>query len=221
MARGYDMSARAAGAEATRTQILATARGLLLDGGYAGMTIASLAKAAGVSPQTVYNSIGGKPAVVKAVYDEMLAADDVHVAMSDRPEFRAVLSARSRKAFAAAYAAWVRVLHERVGPLLGVLTAHGVDTTLVDFLATIERERYTGCTHALTGLRTGAGLPASIASEADFTRLVDAVWTLIAPDGYDRLVRRCGWSGEQYQDWLAGQLGVLLNGPRGSALRPG
>ena len=37
------------------------------------MTIASLAKAAGVSPQTVYNSIGGKAAVVKAVYDVLLA----------------------------------------------------------------------------------------------------------------------------------------------------
>lgn len=204
------MAGRAERARATRSQIVATATNLLLDGGYAAMTIATLAEAAGVSPQTVYNSVGGKPAVVKAAYDAMMAGDDEQIAMSDRPEFQAMFTAADRAEFTRSYAAWVRLLHGRAGPLLGALTAHGVDAALTDFLATIERERYTGCTHAMVGLRNRIGLPARLVTEADFTRLIDAVWTVIAPDAYDRLVRRRGWAPTDYQAWLTDQLAVLL-----------
>ncbi|HEY0948726.1 TetR/AcrR family transcriptional regulator [Nocardioides sp.] len=211
MARAYDNSARVERAGRTRAAIVATARELLLQGGYPAMTVASLAAAAGVSPQTVYNSVGGKPAVVKAVYDQLIAGDDVEVALSDRPEFQALFEAVDRPAFARAYAGWVRVHSERVGPLLGALLAHGTDAALVDFVATIEQERYAGTTHAITGLRDRIGLPARHAGEPGLRRLVDAVWTLNSPDAYDRLVRRRGWSPAAYEDWLAEQLRALLD----------
>lgn len=210
MARAYDNSARIHGAQRTRASILETARDLLLRGGYSGMTVASLAAAARVSPQTVYNSVGNKAAVVKAVYDQMMAADDAEVAMSDRPEFHAMFDAGDRPGFAHAYAGWVRVLAGRVGPLLGALLAHGTDVTLLDFTATIEQERYVGTTHAITGLRDRIGLPELYADEHGQRRLIDAVWTLNSPDCYDRLVRRRGWSPAEYETWLAGQLIALL-----------
>lgn len=210
MARTYDNSARAQAAQRTRAGIVATAQGLLLDGGYAAMTVASLAAAAGVSPQTVYNSVGGKAAVVKAVYDQMMAGDDAEDAMSTRPEFRALFEVADRPAFAHAYAGWVRLLSGRVGPLLGALLAYGTDATVADLVATIEQERYVGTTHALTGLRDRIGLPEQHAGEQGLARLVDAVWTLNSPDCYDRLVRRRGWSPAEYETWLAGQLVALL-----------
>lgn len=211
VARTYDNSVRIERAERTRMSIVETAQDLLLHGGYPGMTVASLAAAAGVSPQTVYNSVGGKPAVVKAVYDRMMAGDDAEVAMSDRPEFRALFEAADRPAFAHAYAAWVRLRSSRVGPLLGALLAHGTDATLVDFAATIEQERYVGTTHAITGLRDRIGLSEQHSDDQGLHRLIDAVWTLNAPDGYDRLVRRRGWSPAEYEAWLAGQLIALLD----------
>lgn len=210
MARAYDNSAREERARETRAQIVATAQRLLLDGGYAAMTVASLAKDAGVSPQTVYNSVGGKPAVVKAVYDRMMAGDDEEVAMSDRPEFRAIFDAEDRAAFARAYATWVRLLSDRVGPLLGTLLAHGADATLTDLVATTEDERYTGTVRAVTGLKERIGLPRPYRGAAGLIRLADAVWTLNAPDVYDRLVRRRGWTTGEYELWLSGQLEALL-----------
>ena len=57
--------------------------------GYHATTIGSLAKAAEVSPQTIYNSIGGRADLVKSVYDILLAGDDEPVPMSSRPEFLA------------------------------------------------------------------------------------------------------------------------------------
>lgn len=210
MARAYDISTRIQGAQRTRASIVETARDMLLQGGYSGMTVASLAAAAGVSPQTVYNSVGNKAAVVKAVYDQMMAGDDAEVAMSDRAEFRAMFDAADRAAFAHAYASWVRVLASRAGPLLGALLAHGTDATLLAFTATIEQERYVGTTHAITGMRDGVGLPEQYTDEHGLHRLVDAVWTLNSPDCYDRLVRRRGWSPAEYETWLAGQLIALL-----------
>jgi AcrR family transcriptional regulator len=210
MARAYDSSARIQGAQQTRATIVETARDLLLYGGYPAMTVASLAAAAGVSPQTVYNSVGNKAAVVKAVYDQVMAGDDSEVAMSDRPEFKALFDAADRPAFARAYAAWVRVRWSQAGPLLGALLAHGTDATLVEFTATIEQERYLGTTHAITGLRDRIGLPDRYAGKRGLNRLIDAVWTLNAPDNYDRLVRRRGWSPEEYETWLTEQVSALL-----------
>lgn len=210
MARAYESSARIEGAQRTRASIVATARDLLVRGGYSGMTVASLAAAAGVSPQTVYNSVGSKPAVVKAVYDHMMAGDDAAVAMSDRPEFLAVLEAGDRPAFARAYAHWVQVRSRRVAPLLGALLGHGTDATLVEFVTTIEEERYAGTTHAITGLRDRIGLPERHRGQRGLRRLIDAVWALNSPDGYDRLVRRRGWKPREYEAWLAEQLIALL-----------
>ncbi|KQY57760.1 TetR family transcriptional regulator [Nocardioides sp. Root151] len=183
---------------------------MLLHDGYASMTVTSLAAAAGVSPQTVYNSVGNKAAVVKAVYDQMMAGDDAEVPMSDRPEFRAMFDSVDRPAFARAYAAWIRVLSGRAGPLLGALLAHGTDATLLEFMATIEQERYVGTTHAITGMRDRIGLPEQSPDEHGLHRLIDAVWTLNSPDCYDRLVRRRGWSPAEYEAWLAGQLIALF-----------
>lgn len=210
MARAYDSAARIRGAQQTRASIVETARELLLHDGYAGMTVASLAGAAGVSPQTVYNSIGNKAAVVKAVYDQVMAGDDDARAMSERPGFQAIFDAADRTAFAHAYAGWIRALASRAGPLLGALLAHGTDAALLDFTATIERERYVGTTHAITGLRDRIGLPERCAEPHDLDRLIDAVWTLSSPDCYDRLVRRRGWSPAEYEAWLAGQLIALI-----------
>jgi hypothetical protein len=148
--------------------------------------------------------------VVKAVYDVMMAGDDEAVPMPDRPEFKALFAAPDRRRFARAYAGWIRLRHSMVGDLLGALTAHGVDASLADFLATTERERRVGNAFAINGLKERLGLPPRVRTKAQVEYLVDGIWALSAPDAYDRLVRRAGWSPKQYESWLAGQFAVLL-----------
>jgi AcrR family transcriptional regulator len=75
-ARKYISQQRDSAARETRRRILAVAEKQLIEGGYHAMTVASLAYGAEVSPQTIYNSVGGKAAVVKALYDDRLAGDD-------------------------------------------------------------------------------------------------------------------------------------------------
>jgi AcrR family transcriptional regulator len=206
--RVYNSERRAEQARRTRARIIDTARELLLADGYFAMTVPLLAQHAGVSPQTVYNSVGGKADVVKAVYDVLLAGDDDPVAMSERPEFRHVVEAPDVTAYARAYAAWCRGIWDRVGPLLGVLLAHGPggDSVLEEFLSTIDQERRTGNSHSLKGLSDRGDLPTG----RPIDELVDPVWTLTAPEVYDRLVRRSGWSSARYEAWLAAQLAAAL-----------
>ena len=199
--RAYDNSSRADAALATRRRIIEAAGEMLLRDGYHAMSVSALAANAGVSAQTVYNAVGGKAAVVKAVYDVLLVGDDAPVAMQDRPEFRAMSTAPDREGFVRAYAALCATIYERVGPLLGVLLAQGAggDTGLQEFVATIDRERRVGNTNALNALDAAHGIPPPL----DRERFIDMVWTVTAPEIYDRFVRRCGWTHAMYAAWLA------------------
>lgn len=208
MTRPYRSTVRQAATRETRERIVAVATGLLVEGGYAAMTVASLARGAGVSPQTVYNAVGGKAEVVKAAYDLLLAGDTSPLPMSDRPGFRAVTQASDATAYAAAYAAWTRGIYDRVGTLLSALLAHGAagDPILEEFLRTIDRERRTGNEHSIpTALSRDLGL--------HLPRVVDVVWLLTAPEIHQRLTQRTGWTPDAYERWLARQLERALTDP--------
>ena len=162
--------------------------------------MAGLAREAGVSVQTVYNTVGSKPAVLKAVYDLALAGDDEPMPMAQRPSFQAVLDAADATSALNCYAAFSRGMYDRAGGLLRVLLAQAAaDPELVQFAATIDSERRTGNTIVVRHLATTFGLPESL-TEA---RAIDIVWTLTAPEVADRLIGRCQWSSDDYETWLA------------------
>jgi AcrR family transcriptional regulator len=66
--RAYSMELRAAAAEATRERILEAAAEAFLEHWYDDVTIAAVAKRAGVSGQTVINHFGGKEQLATAAY---------------------------------------------------------------------------------------------------------------------------------------------------------
>lgn len=201
MARAYRSARREQSMRETRHRIVTVATGLLVEDGYGGMTIAGLAGAAGVSPQTVYNAVGGKAAVVKAAYDLLLAGDESPTPMSERPQFQAVKQAQDPTSYGLAYAAWTRAIYDRVGEFLAVLLAHGSagDPVLEEFVATIDRERRVGNEHSI---------PATISENLGrrLARAVDVVWLLTAPEIHERLVSRAGWTPAQYERWLSREL---------------
>jgi AcrR family transcriptional regulator len=66
--RGYHSPLRAEQADQTRRRVLAAARELFLARGYTATTVADVAEAAGVSPDTIYVSLGGKRGLLEGVY---------------------------------------------------------------------------------------------------------------------------------------------------------
>jgi AcrR family transcriptional regulator len=67
--RAYNSPLRADQAQQTRRRILEAARELFVDRGYAGTTVAAVAAEAGVSPETIYLTLGGKRGLLEGVMD--------------------------------------------------------------------------------------------------------------------------------------------------------
>jgi AcrR family transcriptional regulator len=195
-----------------RRRILAVAGQLFVRRGYLGTTLAAVATAADVSVQTVYNVVGGKPALLKAVYDVTLAGDDEPVPMAERPAFRAMLDATDGRDLLAQYAHLGRLLSERTLPLVTTVLAQAAtgDADLAAFADTIEDERAIGtrATARLVadrfGLREGLGV-----DEA-----ADVLWAVTAPDLTDRLVNRRGWSWDSAERLIADLMASALLGDR-------
>jgi AcrR family transcriptional regulator len=206
VARPYSSKVRAEQSRATRQRVLAAARALFLRRGYGGATIDAIAGRARVSVQTVYNAVGGKAVLLKAVYDTMLAGDDEPVPIMGRATVLAMRSTADPYEFIALYVRLGRDMLERVGPLLPVIVAEGGDRDVRAFINTIERERAVGTAaiasllHERFGLRTGLTVVAA----------GDILWTLTAPDVSLRLVNRRGWSLDRYESWLTDTIAHAL-----------
>jgi AcrR family transcriptional regulator len=206
--RHYSSPARAEATRANRQRILDAARQLFLKRGYVGTTVEAVAGRAGVSVQTIYNTVGGKAAVLKAVYDVMIAGDADPVPVVERETGRAMLAATDGRTCLALYGRMSREIYERIGPLVPTLLTEGAagDREVRAFIDTIENERAVGtrgiAEHVASrfGLRDGLGV-----DEA-----ADILWTLTSPDVVYRLVRRRRWSLERVERWLGETLADAL-----------
>ena len=150
---------------------------------------------------------GGK-AVLKAVYDTMLAGDTEPIPMIDRPTAVAMRAATDPRQFLARYARMGREMYERVGPLLPTVLTEGAagDREVRAFTDTIENERAVGTAGIIALLHERFGLRAGL-TVAD---AADILWTLTAPDLLLRLVHRRGWSLDKFEAWLADAMADAL-----------
>src|SRR5689334_2890005 len=198
--RTYDNSRRAEQARATRRRIVDAARELLLAQGYATTTIAQVARAAGVSSETVQKGFGTKAALAKAVYDVTLVGDDEPVPLRDRPEFQAVVAEADPVRKLAAYGAVGRTLWERLGPLMAVLMqgAQAGEPDLLAFVATVRKESYAGASGLVADLAARGALRPDLPVE----QARDELWLLIQPELWLLLLNERGWSLEAVQAWF-------------------
>lgn len=211
--RSYSSSRREEQARETRRRVLDAALRLFLDKGYVGTTVDAVAKEAGVSLQTVYNSVGGKPALLKAAYDITLAGDDDPIPMTERPRFQALMASTDGRTALGHYAAMAREIGGRVGPLVDVVLAQAAagDPDLRAFTETTEQERAIGTRRTAELVSSRFGLRSGLT----VGRAADVLWTLTAPDIRRRLVEVRGWSEARYERWLAQTMADALLGPDG------
>ena len=195
----------------TRRRIVDAARDLFGTRGYAGTTIDAVATTAGVSLQTIYNSVGGKPTLLKAAYDVSLVGDHEPVPMVERPRFRAMLAASTGRQALTHYAALSREICERIGPLVAMALAQAAagDPDLQEFATTIERERAMGTAATARFVADKFGLRDGLTT----THAADVLWTLTSHDVLRRLTEARRWTLSRYEQWLAQTMADALLGP--------
>lgn len=198
--RRYDASGRREQARRTRRVVVGAARALLEERGYAATTVADIARAAGVSPESIYKGFGTKAALVKEVFDVVIAGDDEPVAVADRPENERIREEPDLRTKLRLYAAGAATRAERSGRLQLVLrNGAPADPAVAAVWETLQAERLTGMTMLARHLVATGGTRPGLTVE----QVRDVLWTAISVEVYDLLVLQRGWPLEAYADWLA------------------
>ena len=198
--RRYESTLRREQAAATRARIVTAAAELFAAQGYPQTSIEQVAARAGVARPTVYSAFTGKPALLKAALDLLLAGDDAPVPVADRPWYQELLHQRAPRRMLELEARNDRMINERIAALHEVLrNASPADDDIAGLYATIKQQRHTGARIVAEAL---AAL-GPFRDDLDLDTATDVLWLLKDPALYTALVSERGWPAGRYQAWLA------------------
>jgi AcrR family transcriptional regulator len=162
--------------------------------------MAAIAEAADVSVETIYLSIGGKAGIVRYLVETALSGTDEVVAPADRPGVAQVHAEPDIRRKILLFAGMVRPMLERLAPIWQVVTeAAQRDADLRVLVADLRRRHAESMglvvEHLVSAGRLRPGLSKATAR--------DIVWAMNSPEFYQLLVVGRGWTGEEFESWLA------------------
>ncbi len=198
--RPYDASGRQQAAERRRASILEAARRLFIAQGYAGTTMADVAREAEIALDTIYASIGTKQVLFQTLMEAAISGTDHAVPAEERDYVRAIHAEPDARRKLALYARALRPIYERLAPLTLVLKeAATADEELARLWKGIADRR------AANMRRFAAELAAThqLRSDVDVDEAGDVLWATNAPEVYLLLVGDRGWSPAKFEAWLA------------------
>jgi AcrR family transcriptional regulator len=190
--RRYRSPLREAQAAATRSRILDSALDTFLEHGYAGTSVVAIARAAQVSPETVYATFGSKRGIVAGLLERVDAEDrprraaERSRARGGGPEVDLDILAEAVADFWTTNGRLVRLLRQGIGdPEIGRLW-QGRQTARRRLLGNLIRRWPAG------SLRNGLTTDTA----------TDIAWALTTVELHEMLVGDCGWSPDAYVRWL-------------------
>ena len=192
---------RARQAQLTRDEILGAARRLFAENGYSRTSVRDIAEAAGVSAQTVYDSIGSKQAIVARLNDLIDAEADIATIVgsgvgSDDPG--EILAVQARV---------VRSILEHCGDILRALVSGAAaEPDLALVMAEGHRRHVEGARRIVARLADLDALEPTVsvdAAAATLSATSDVSFALLLADTY-------GWSIEAIEDWIVATNRKLL-----------
>jgi AcrR family transcriptional regulator len=206
--RTYSSPLRDRQTATTRQAVVAAARELFVGQGYGATTIEQIAQHAGVSKPTVFNVVGSKPALLRAVRDVAIAGDDAPTPIAQRPTTARIDDAADQRTAVERLSRHLTEVARRYGDVYDVLHAAAAagEEELRELWATEERERLAGARHWVAVLAKKGRLRPGV----DTKTAVDTLWFLMAPGNYTRLVRGRGWTAKKYERWLTAAIGRLV-----------
>jgi AcrR family transcriptional regulator len=211
--RRYDSSGRQAQARRSREAILDAAQRQFLQAGYAATTIAAIAKEAGVSVETIYKAFGGKPGLVRAIYERALTG------RGTVPAYQRSDAMREREtdpetimrnwgvptAEVASVVTSIRLL---------IREAAAIDPEMAALLNASDDERLERMAHHGRFLQQRGYLRRGVT----LAEATDVLWTCSSVELYELLVLKRGWSMPRFAEFVSGfMIATLLpSNPRRS-----
>ncbi len=201
--RRYDARSRQIQARESRDRVLAVARRLFVEHGYAGTSVARIAQEAGVSVPTVFAGFSSKVNLLKKAVDTAIAGDTDDRPLRDRPVLRRVHEAATFGEVVERMADAFAEVAERSYPIYAVV--HGAadgDPEIAALLRELDRQRLAGATMLAETVADRLGRP-------DIEDIRDSLYVLQSPLQYGLIVRDRNRPVRWYRDWVARGLRAL------------
>jgi AcrR family transcriptional regulator len=191
-------------AEETRREIVACARRLFATQGYTATKVAQIAELAGVSVQTIYNSVGSKAGIVRHLIYVVEEVADVHTLASRIPT-----TTDARELLRLTVAA-SRTINERCEDI--VATIFSAAATEPDVRAARDESRHrhrAGVDRVAQRLATLDALTPDLGPQT----AADVVAALTDPQVARTFVKDYGWSWDHWESWTTDSLATLVLHP--------
>ncbi|HEY7833171.1 MAG TPA: helix-turn-helix domain-containing protein [Ktedonobacterales bacterium] len=205
--RRYDSTHRQAQSHETRQHILDTARQLFTTRGYAGTTLETLAREAGVAVETIYAIFGSKRAVLSRLIDVSVLGDDDPAPLLERPPRQQVRMEPDQRRQIRLFARDMSAIMGRVGPLWGVVRAAApTDPELATTLRHMLSSRRNNLLAFVRWLERNGPLRVGLSTDD----AADTVWAVSSAEVHHLLTVDGGWTADRYEQWLGETLIAAL-----------
>lgn len=202
--RPYDSSTRREAARLRRLRILKSARNLFLASGYPAVTVAEIAANAQVSEDLIFRLFGSKRGVLKEVMDITIGGDDEDISLLEREDPQAVRAATDQHEQLRLFAAGMTAQLDRVQPLNDLMrSAAAVEPEIATLQDDLHKRQRRFAMNTVASWIAANGPLRDQMSEENAGAII---WTLASPEVHRALSEDCGWTSEQFGDWLCHML---------------
>ena len=197
--RSYHSPRRVEQAAVTRRAVLSAARELFVSNGYGATTIADIAERARVSLDTIYATVGRKPALLRELVETAISGTEQAVPAEQRDYVLRIAAADTAVAKITIYALAITAIQQRMAPVfLALRDAASTDADCAALWAEIARRRAANMRAFAADLRSTGELRDDLSDD----QVADIIWSMNAAEYWDLLVRERAWKPEQFADWL-------------------
>jgi AcrR family transcriptional regulator len=198
--RSYRSPRRAEQAALTRRAVLDAARESFVRQGYVATTIGEIAVQAGVSVDTVYATVGRKPALLRELVETAISGTGHAVAAENRDYVRSVRAAGTAREKIAIYAHAIAEIQRRLAPVfLALRDAAVTDRDCAALWTEISERRAANMRMFAADLRATGELRADLSDQ----QVADVIWSMNAAEYWDLLVGGRSWTPVQFAEWIA------------------
>jgi AcrR family transcriptional regulator len=182
-------------AQMTRDRIVAAARQLMTERGWAGATVEAIAKGAGVATPTVYAAFGNKRSILTGMREAMVRDAKIAELMEE-----AAAEPRARRRLGL----WATLVRQQMETSYDVIAIHREaarsDPDVARSYRRVLDNRAKVFSEFVEGLRE------ELAPGVDVGTATDLLWALSTEGLWQELTVERGWSPERFERWLAGTL---------------
>jgi AcrR family transcriptional regulator len=205
--RRYQSARRSAQAADTRGAVLDAARGLFVEAGWQKTTIAAIARAAGVSAETIYAVFGSKTAMLEALVALAIRGAQPETPLLEQAAPRAIAAEPDQHRQLEIFARDIAQVLSRVAPLVAVVRSAAESDPQ---LSALYRQLHAGRRRNLEAVAEALLANGSLRDGLDREAATSAIWRLASPELFLLLRDIDGLTTEAYADWLATTLAATL-----------